>query len=117
MLVSGAFIVSACGGEAEQSDPGVAVTAAPTTPDLDTGESPEATTVAPDDPGNDDPGNDDPGNDDTGNDDGPAEPEAEDPTAEAPEILRFSSPVVGGGELDLAAFGDRPVLLWFWAPF
>ncbi|TVR22199.1 MAG: hypothetical protein EA389_13855 [Ilumatobacter sp.] len=114
MLVSGAFIVSACGGEAEQSDPGVAVTAAPMTPDLDTGESPEATTVAPDDTGDDD----------TGNDDGPAEPEAEDPTAEtpgptaeAPEILRFSSPVVGGGELDLAAFGDRPVLLWFWAPF
>jgi hypothetical protein len=36
---------------------------------------------------------------------------------DAPEILQVTAPVVGGGELDLAAYGDRPLLLWFWAPF
>ena len=118
VLASGAIIVSACGGEAEQSDPGIAVTAAPTTPDLDTAEDTGVTTVVPDD-ASDAPAeiSDDPGTDDPGSDDDLAEPETPDPTAEAPEILQFSSPVVGGGELDLAAFGDRPVLLWFWAPF
>ncbi len=25
--------------------------------------------------------------------------------------------LVGGGELDLGTLTDRPVLLWFWAPF
>jgi hypothetical protein len=25
--------------------------------------------------------------------------------------------LVGGGMLDLAAYSDRPLLLWFWAPF
>jgi hypothetical protein len=38
-------------------------------------------------------------------------------TRDTPEILQVSAPLVGGGELDLAAYGDRPLLLWFWAPF
>lgn len=25
--------------------------------------------------------------------------------------------LVGGGQLDLAAYMDKPLLLWFWAPF
>lgn len=32
-------------------------------------------------------------------------------------ILEVSASLVGGGEIDLAAYGDRPLLLWFWAPF
>lgn len=31
--------------------------------------------------------------------------------------LQFSAPLVGGGRIDLAELGDRPVLLWFWAPW
>ncbi len=51
-------------------------------------------------------------------DDEPATTEPSgDPIAEAPEILRISAPLVGGGELDLATVADRPLLLWFWAPF
>lgn len=34
-----------------------------------------------------------------------------------PAALQFSAPLVGGGEIDLAELGDRPVLLWFWAPW
>ena len=32
-------------------------------------------------------------------------------------ILGVSASLVGGGDIDLAAYGDRPLLLWFWAPF
>lgn len=42
---------------------------------------------------------------------GAAEPPA------APEALRFSAPIVGGDDLDLATLGDRPVVFWFWSPF
>lgn len=34
----------------------------------------------------------------------------------APEILRFTSPLVGGGEIDAAALADRPTAFWFWSP-
>lgn len=36
--------------------------------------------------------------------------------APVPEVLDVVAPVVGGGELDLAAFAGQPVALWFWAP-
>jgi hypothetical protein len=39
------------------------------------------------------------------------------PAVEAPEAIRFSAPLIGGGEIDLAGFAGRPVLLWFWSPF
>jgi hypothetical protein len=39
------------------------------------------------------------------------------PVVEVPEALRFSAPLIGGGEIDLAGFAGRPVLLWFWSPF
>jgi hypothetical protein len=33
----------------------------------------------------------------------------------APEAIPVN--LVGGGLLDLAAYTDKPLLLWFWAPF
>jgi hypothetical protein len=37
----------------------------------------------------------------------------------APQSIPEARPVnlVGGGLLDLAAYTDKPLLLWFWAPF
>ena len=37
--------------------------------------------------------------------------------ADAPEALQFSSPLVGGGDIELTTLAGRPVLLWFWAPW
>ena len=34
----------------------------------------------------------------------------------APELLQFSAPLVGGGELDAAALADKPTAFWFWSP-
>jgi hypothetical protein len=45
---------------------------------------------------------------------GPSSPEA---PAEVPEILRFETPLVGGGELRGAELAGAPVALWFWAPW
>lgn len=36
---------------------------------------------------------------------------------DAPEALQFSSPLVGGGDIELTTLAGRPVLLWFWAPW
>ena len=49
----------------------------------------------------------------------PAEdsPDTISPAAQAPEALQFTAPLVGGGEIDLAAgFDDKPTVFWFWAP-
>ena len=32
------------------------------------------------------------------------------------EVLRFSAPIVGGGELDGSTLAGRPAAFWFWAP-
>ncbi len=37
--------------------------------------------------------------------------------ANVPEALKFSAPLVGGGEIELTTLAGRPVLLWFWAPW
>jgi hypothetical protein len=37
--------------------------------------------------------------------------------AGAPEALRFRAPLVGGGEIDMSTLADKPVVLWFWAPY
>lgn len=37
--------------------------------------------------------------------------------AEVPAVLRFSAPLVGGGDIELSTLAGRPVLLWFWAPW
>jgi hypothetical protein len=39
-----------------------------------------------------------------------------DGAATAPEVLRFSAPIVGGGELDGTSLDGRSVAFWFWAP-
>ena len=41
------------------------------------------------------------------------------PTQEAlvPEARDWSADLVGGGRIDLAELGERPILLWFWAPY
>lgn len=49
----------------------------------------------------------------TGPDDSPRQPM----TAANAAMLDQTIALVGGGELDLAGLTDRPVLLWFWAPF
>jgi hypothetical protein len=36
---------------------------------------------------------------------------------ETPSALRFTAPLVGGGEIDLAGYAGQPVLFWFWAPY
>ncbi|HVF33229.1 MAG TPA: hypothetical protein VM933_09350 [Acidimicrobiales bacterium] len=40
-------------------------------------------------------------------------------TSEAPaaDLLSFTAPAIGGGEVDVASFRGRPTLLWFWAPW
>jgi hypothetical protein len=37
--------------------------------------------------------------------------------SEVPAALRFRAPLVGGGEVDMSTLADRPVVLWFWAPY
>lgn len=36
--------------------------------------------------------------------------------ATTPEALQFTAPLLGGGVFDGAAYGERPVVFWFWAP-
>lgn len=38
------------------------------------------------------------------------------PGAAVPEVLRFSAPVVGGGQFDASTLAGRPTAFWFWAP-
>lgn len=45
--------------------------------------------------------------------DAPADAET---NASAPEIMRFTSTLVGGGELSGAALADKPTAFWFWSP-
>lgn len=105
--------VSACGGAASEPDGGVA-TVAPTMPSTPGPSTPGPSTPA---PATDAPATSpDTGAPDTGT------PDTADPsTTPAPppvaDIVRFSSPLVGGGELDVgAAYGGAPVAFWFWAP-
>jgi hypothetical protein len=41
--------------------------------------------------------------------------ESQNAPGSAPEAMPVK--LVGGGLLDLAAYTDKPLLLWFWAPF
>ena len=36
--------------------------------------------------------------------------------ADAPEILQFTSALVGGGQLDASTLAGKPTAFWFWAP-
>lgn len=33
------------------------------------------------------------------------------------ELLAFTAPAIGGGEVDASIHQGRPTLLWFWAPW
>jgi hypothetical protein len=46
---------------------------------------------------------------------GGAEPTAA-TTSGVPDILQFTSSLVGGGEIDAAALAGTPTAFWFWAP-
>lgn len=37
--------------------------------------------------------------------------------ASVPDILDFTAPLVGGGELNGADYAGKPVAAWFWAPW
>lgn len=39
------------------------------------------------------------------------------PRAAVPEARDWSADLVGGGRIDMAELGERPILLWFWAPY
>jgi len=38
------------------------------------------------------------------------------PPGDTPEILQFTSPLVGGGEIDAAELSGKPTAFWFWSP-
>ena len=38
------------------------------------------------------------------------------PDVVVPEALRFTAPLVGGGEFDGASYAGTPTVFWFWAP-
>lgn len=37
-------------------------------------------------------------------------------SATIPAALRFSAPLVGGGQLDAGDLADKPTVFWFWSP-
>jgi Flp pilus assembly protein TadG len=109
--LAGALALAACGSDDAATDTGASATEAPaaeTAPSVENTEAPEGATPA-----------------DTGSASaattapsaGATTPGTESASVEVPEVLQFSSALVGGGELDLATLAGRPVLLWFWAPF
>jgi len=51
-----------------------------------------------------------------GADAGTAAPDVATPDVVVPEALRFTAPLVGGGEFDGAASAGKPTVFWFWAP-
>lgn len=55
------------------------------------------------------------GTTDTAGTTGTTAPAADAPAA-VPAALQFTAPLVGGGEFDGAAYGDKPTVFWFWAP-
>jgi hypothetical protein len=48
---------------------------------------------------------------------GPAGVTQPEGSSRVPEILRFETPLVGGGTLKGAELAGAPVALWFWAPW
>ncbi len=68
-------------------------------------------------------GSDDGATGDTGGDDVAVVDDGADTATDAggessgvPDVLAFTAPLVGGGELDAAALADKPTAFWFWAP-
>jgi hypothetical protein len=38
-------------------------------------------------------------------------------TASVPDVLAFTAPLVGGGELDASTLAGETAVFWFWSPF
>ncbi len=87
---------AACGDETAVESAGLATTAPPTMA--------TATTAA---TGSTDPATTDPAS---------TPPATETPAVAAPEALRFTAPLVGGGTFDGTTVAGKPVAFWFWAP-
>jgi hypothetical protein len=97
-----AGILSACGGAGSSGTEGVrpqpsSVTSDPPASSGTEGVRPQPSSVTSDPPA--------------------SEPDGRGLTPTVPDVLRFSAPLVGGGEIELATLAGRPVLLWFWAPW
>lgn len=46
-----------------------------------------------------------------------ATPAATGQPPEVPEVLAFTAPAIGGGDIRAASYAGRPVVLWFWSPW
>jgi hypothetical protein len=46
-----------------------------------------------------------------------ADPLQPEPSGVAVELLSFTAPAIGGGQVDASTFQGRPTLLWFWSPW
>ena len=46
----------------------------------------------------------------------PAAADALTDPGDAPELLRFTAPLVGGGEIDATTTAGTPTAFWFWSP-
>lgn len=111
-IAAGALAVASCGGsdEGSSADPETTSATATTAP---------ATATPTTTPG--------PGGSDDGDDDSDAPPPSRSGTDETttagsiapalPPVWQLTGPSIDGGTIDLAELSDRPVLLWFWAPF
>jgi hypothetical protein len=89
-LLAFTLVAAACSGSGPASDAG----ASGATPDLTTPAGPTTTG--------------------TNGSSGPTAPVG---PALVPEILRFETPLVGGGALQGSELAGAPVALWFWAPW
>ena len=127
LLVTAAvtLTVAGCGGSSSTGDETDAATAdAPATASADDPSTASETTASADGPtptaGADDEAAPAPATAPAtaGGDPGSEEPDTNEAPApvEAPEALRFTAPLVGGGELDVATLADKPTVFWFWAP-
>jgi hypothetical protein len=38
-------------------------------------------------------------------------------SAAVPDVLAFTAPLVGGGELDASTLAGETAVFWFWSPF
>lgn len=46
-----------------------------------------------------------------------ATPAATEQPPGVPEVLTFTAPAIGGGDIRAASYAGRPVVLWFWSPW
>lgn len=117
------LVAASCGAGSDSSAPAATDPAPPVTeteteadPSADPGvtDSVEAA-PEPDTPDTETPGTETPGTEPQATEPPATEAPAPEP-APAPEILQFTAPLVGGGEIDAATLGGKATVFWFWAP-